>query len=128
MAYKLQFLQYKTLTIKSNKEKQTLYCAGQASVDAEGKPVCKGDMRAQIIQDFNNLEQVLTGTGFSLSDVIRLNYYTTSVDGFFAQYDAVLKRIQAGNAHFSSTLLGVSRLAFPQLLVEVEATGIKYSK
>ncbi len=112
--------------IRSNMGAQTLYCSGQAAVDSKGKLVGKGDMRAQINQALDNLEQVLTQGGFALSDVVRMNYYTTDINAFFDNYDAVLTRIQRAGAQFASTLLGVSQLALPQLLIEIEATAVKH--
>src|SRR5215212_8042944 len=56
---------------------RTLFCAGQTSVDAEGRAVHPEDMRAQITQAMDNLETVLRQAGAELSDVVRLNYYTT---------------------------------------------------
>jgi enamine deaminase RidA (YjgF/YER057c/UK114 family) len=53
----------------------------------------KGDMRAQIRQALDNLEVVLKGAGFGLSDVVRLNYFTTDEEGFFKEYEAALKRL-----------------------------------
>jgi len=104
---------------------RVLYCAGQASMSADGKPVHPGDMRAQVGQSMDNLEAVLTNAGWSLSDVVRLNYYTTDVDAFFAAYEVVLRRLKDAGIQPSSTLLGISRLAFPELLVEIEATAVK---
>jgi 2-iminobutanoate/2-iminopropanoate deaminase len=104
---------------------RVLYCAGQASVDAEGRPAHVGDMRAQINQALDNLETVLVQAGFGLSNVARLNYYTTNVDQLFANWDAVVSRLAQAGCRPSSTLLGVSRLAFPELLIEIEATAVK---
>lgn len=59
-----------------------LVCSGQTSVDADGTPVHVGDMAGQINQALDNLETVLKQGDFSMSDVIRLNYYTTDVDAF----------------------------------------------
>ena len=56
---------------------RVLYCAGQVSVDAEGNPLHPGDMSAQIAQSLDNLETVLDNAGFEMSDVVRLNFYTT---------------------------------------------------
>lgn len=102
-----------------------LYCAGQASVDAEGRPIHSEDMLAQISQALDNLETVLAKAGFSLSNVVRLNYYTTNVDQLLAAWDVVISRLNQTKCRPSSTLLGVSRLAFPELLVEIEATAVK---
>jgi len=84
-----------------------------------------GDMRAQLNQALDNLEVVLKAAGFNLSDVVRLNYFTTDVDRVFNEYDAVLKRLAEAETQPASTLLGVTRLAFPELLIEMEATAVK---
>ncbi len=103
---------------------RTLFCAGQTSVDEEGRPVHPEDMRAQIIQAMDNLETVLNEAGFELSDVVRLNIYTTDVDRFFEAFDAAVGRIEEAGCRPASTLLGVTRLAFPELMVEIEATAV----
>jgi enamine deaminase RidA (YjgF/YER057c/UK114 family) len=102
-----------------------LYCAGQASVDGTGKPVHVGDMRRQIEQAFQNLETVLQASGFELANVVRLNYYTTDVDGFLSAADIVGSRLGAAGCQPSGTLLGVAKLAFPGLMIEIEATAVK---
>lgn len=111
--------------VNVSKSQQVLYCAGQTSIDAEGNPIHEGNMRAQINQVLDNLETVLSAAGYSLSDVVRLNCYTTDVDLFFAEFDTVLSRLQQAGAKVSSTLLGVTRLTLPQLLIEIEATAVK---
>lgn len=102
-----------------------LYCAGQASVDANGKTAHPGDMRAQLNQCLDNLETVLKQAGYSLSNVVRLNYYTTDVDGLFQNWDVLMTRLAGANVRPGATLLGVTRLAFPDLLVEIEATAVR---
>jgi enamine deaminase RidA (YjgF/YER057c/UK114 family) len=101
-----------------------LFCAGQTSVDDEGRPVHQGDMRAQLAQAMDNLETVLRDAGLNLADVVRLNYYTTDVDRFFEAYEVVASRLAESGCQPSSTLLGVASLAFPELLVEIEATAV----
>jgi enamine deaminase RidA (YjgF/YER057c/UK114 family) len=103
---------------------RTLFCAGQTAVDAEGRAVHPEDMRAQITQALDNLEKVLRQAGAELSDVVRLNYYTTDVDRFFEAYDVVITRLSRAGCSPASTLLGVTRLASPELLVEIEATAV----
>jgi enamine deaminase RidA (YjgF/YER057c/UK114 family) len=101
-----------------------LICAGQASVDAEGRPVHAGDMRAQINQSLDNLEAVLREAGFTLADVVRLNVYTTDVDLCLQSYEGLAARLTEAGCRQASTLLGVTRLAFPELMVEIEATAM----
>jgi enamine deaminase RidA (YjgF/YER057c/UK114 family) len=103
---------------------RTIYCSGQTSMDADGNPIHEGDMRAQLGQALDNLEALLRGSDSELSDVVRLNYYTTDVDGFLAALDVVVTRLNQAGCRPATTLLGVSRLALPPLLVEVEATAI----
>jgi enamine deaminase RidA (YjgF/YER057c/UK114 family) len=100
-----------------------LICSGQTSVDADGQVLHPGDMRAQLVQALDNVETVLQAAGLTLGDVVRLNIYTTDVDGLLAALDAVGARLASAESRFASTLLGVSRLAFPDLLVELEATA-----
>ncbi len=104
---------------------RVLFCAGQTSNDADGNPVHAGDIRAQINQAFDNLEAVLTQAGFSLGDVVRLNYYTTDVDLLLQNWDALTSRLDAAGCRPASTLLGVTRLAFPDWLIEIEATAVQ---
>jgi enamine deaminase RidA (YjgF/YER057c/UK114 family) len=103
---------------------RTVYCSGQTSVDADGNPMHEGDIRAQISQALDNLEAVLRESDCELADVARLNYYTTDVDGFFSAMDVVVARLNEAGCRPATTLLGVSRLALPPLLVELEATAI----
>jgi enamine deaminase RidA (YjgF/YER057c/UK114 family) len=103
---------------------RTLFCSGQVAMDAEGRPTHPDDMRAQIVQAMDNLETVLKDAGFGLPDVVRLNYYTTDVDRFFEAYDALAARLAETGCRPAATLLGVARLALPELLVEIEATAV----
>jgi enamine deaminase RidA (YjgF/YER057c/UK114 family) len=104
---------------------RTLYCAGQTALDAEGRPVHVGDMEKQVAQALDNLVAVLNAAGFTLGDVVRLNYYTTDVGRFFAAFGAVTSRLAEAKCQPASTLLGVASLAFPELLIEIEATAVK---
>jgi enamine deaminase RidA (YjgF/YER057c/UK114 family) len=104
---------------------RVLFCAGQTSNDADGNPVHVGDMRGQISQALDNLETVLAEAGFALPDIVRLNMYTTDVDLFLQNYDALVSRLAAAGVRQSATLLGVTRLAFPEFMIELEATAAK---
>jgi enamine deaminase RidA (YjgF/YER057c/UK114 family) len=103
---------------------RVLICAGQTSVDGEGNPVHAGDMRAQIEQCLDNVEAVLSQAGFSWGDVVRLNIYTTDMDGFFEHYEYFGTRLGQAGCKFAGSLLGVQRLADPSLMLELEATAV----
>lgn len=101
-----------------------LICSGQTSIDSEGRVAHPGDMPAQIESALDNLEAVLREAGFQLSDVVRLNWYTTDVDQFRQAAEIRSSRLAKAGCRPASTLLGVSRLAYPELLVEIEATAV----
>lgn len=104
--------------------RRLLVCSGQAALSAEGEPQHTGDMRAQLTLALDNLEEVLKGAGLALSNVVRLNYYTTDVDLFLKEHEVLAGRLAEHGCRPAATLLGVARLAFPELLVEIEATAV----
>ncbi|HZO36147.1 MAG TPA: RidA family protein [Solirubrobacteraceae bacterium] len=104
---------------------RVLEVAGQASTDDEGTPVHAGDMRAQVTCVADNIEAVLAEAQMSFADVVRVVIYTTDIDTFFQHYDVLTARFQAANVKPASTLIGVSRLAFPEMLVEIQATAMQ---
>jgi enamine deaminase RidA (YjgF/YER057c/UK114 family) len=99
-------------------------CAGQTSVDANGAPLHAGDMRQQLIQTLDNLERVLTDAGVGLADITRLGIYATNVDEALKHFDLLGQRFGPLNARPPMTLLGVSRLAIPDLMIEIEAVAM----
>jgi enamine deaminase RidA (YjgF/YER057c/UK114 family) len=80
-------------------------------------------MRAQVGLAMDNLEAVLAGAGMTLANVVRFNVYTTDVDGLLAGYDVIGERFGAAGVQPPGMLLGVTRLAYPELMVELEATA-----
>jgi enamine deaminase RidA (YjgF/YER057c/UK114 family) len=103
---------------------RVLFCAGQTSVDGDGTPQHAGDMGAQIGLAADNLQAVLAQAGMGLANVVRLNFYTTDVDAFIANAAVLGERTGAAGVAPPGTLLGVARLAFPELMVELEATAV----
>jgi enamine deaminase RidA (YjgF/YER057c/UK114 family) len=103
---------------------RVLVCSGQTATDAEGRPQHPGDMAAQLALALDNLETVLAGAGMGLSDVVRLDVFTTDVDELLRHYQPVVQRLDAARVRPPSTLLGVARLAAPELLVELQAMAM----
>jgi enamine deaminase RidA (YjgF/YER057c/UK114 family) len=102
--------------------RRQLVCSGQDAVDADGNPQHPGDMAAQLGLALDNLEAVLAGAGMTLANVVRLTTYTTDVDALLEHFGALTERF--GSERFATTLLGVARLAAPELLVVLEATAM----
>ena len=101
-----------------------LFCAGQTSVDEEGNPQHAGDMRGQIGLALDNLEAVLNKAEMGFEHVCKLRVYTTDVDEAMKHFDLLGAKLGAVNAMPPMTLLGVSRLALPPLMFEIEATAM----
>ncbi|MEU1252415.1 RidA family protein [Streptomyces chartreusis] len=103
---------------------RTLYISGQTAMSPDGKPQHDGDIAAQLTLSIDNLEAVLDEAGMSLADLVRLNVYTTDVDLLFRHYGVLAARLGAAGAAPATTMLGVTRLAIPGQLVELEGTAV----
>lgn len=103
---------------------RTLYCAGQTAMSGDGQPQHAGDLAAQLALSLDNLEAVLGEADMSLANLVRLNVYTTDVDGLFGHYGVLASRLGAAGVTPPTTMLGVARLALPDLLVELEGTAV----
>ena len=103
---------------------RTLYCAGQTAMSEDGKPQHPDDMAAQLALSLDNVEAVLGEAGLSLANLVRLNVYTTDVDRLFAHYGVLAARLGAAGVAPVTTMLGVTRLAIPGQMVELEGTAV----
>ncbi len=110
--------------IETTGHTRVLRCAGQTSVNADGEPVHEGDMASQIAQALDNLETVLQAADMALSNVVRLNLYVTDIDAALEHFGPMEERLAAAGIQPAITLLGVSRLFIPSLLVEMEADAV----
>ena len=101
-----------------------LICAGQTAVDATGAPQHPGDMRAQIGLALDNLEDVLAGAGMNLSHIVKLGVYATDVGAALENFALMGMRFGSHQVAPPMTLLGVTQLALPGLMFEIEATAM----
>ena len=103
---------------------RTLYCSGQTAMNGDGEPQHDGDMAAQVALSLDNLEAVLGAAGMSLANLVRLTVYTTDVDALFPHYGVLASRLAAAGVAPPTTMLGVTRLAVPGQMVELEGTAV----
>jgi enamine deaminase RidA (YjgF/YER057c/UK114 family) len=104
-------------------QQRQLVLSGQDAVDADGNPQHPGDMAAQLELALDNLEAVLAAADMPLASVVRLNVYTTDVDELFKHWARLPERFGGSDGGFVTSVLGVTQLAAPGLLVLLEATA-----
>jgi enamine deaminase RidA (YjgF/YER057c/UK114 family) len=103
---------------------RVLVLSGQAAAAADGTTQHAGDLAAQVSLSLDNIETVLAEAGMTLGNVVRINVFTTDVDAMMGAWGDLVKRFGAAGVRPTSTLVGVTRLAFPEMMVEIEATAV----
>ena len=99
-----------------------IFVAGQVSVSEDGQLVHDGDFPAQARLVFENLRTVLEGAGASLENVVKLGVYLTDMSRM-PEYGTVKAEFFKGPQP-ASTAVGVTALAMPGLMIEVEAIAM----
>jgi enamine deaminase RidA (YjgF/YER057c/UK114 family) len=101
----------------------TVYIAGQAAFDEEGRLIGPDDVVAQATQTFENLGCALKSVGATFANLVKITVFATDA--------AVLREIAAVRARYlgtpdpvASTFVAVTALAIPGLLVEIEAVAV----
>lgn len=104
---------------------RTVYIAGQVAMDSQGNLVGAGDLGAQTEQVMRNLGTALAAAGASFADVVKI---TTYVVDYKPEMRAAIGKARspffAGREPPASTLVGVSALAAPGWLIEIEAIAV----
>lgn len=103
---------------------RTLYCSGQTAMSADGQPQHDDDLAGQLGLSLDNLEAVLRAAEMSLANLVRLNVFCTDVDLLFQHYGVLASRLGAAGVAPTTTMLGVTRLAIPGQMVELEGTAV----
>lgn len=97
-----------------------IFVSGQVALDPEGSVVGVGDMAEQARQAFRNLGAVLAAANCSFADVLKLTYFVRDVEAVGSIRAARDEFVDTANPP-ASTLVEVSRLFMPDLLIEIEA-------
>lgn len=107
---------------------RTVYIAGQLGLDMENKLVGgPGDFRAQATKAIENLQAALASVGAKLSDVVKITNYLTDMSSHIGLYREVRDQFFP-MPRPSSTAVGISQLARPGALFEIEAIAVLPAK
>lgn len=101
----------------------TVYVSGQVAVDSEGNVVGKGNMKAQTRQALENVKTVLQAAGASLQDVVKITVFLTDISRLMETHE--VRAEYFSDPPPASTAVEVKALAFPDLLIEIEAVAVK---
>ena len=99
-----------------------VFVSGTVAWGPDGKLAGPGDVYAQAKQTIANIERYLSEAGASLRDVVRTRIYLTDI----SRWEEVARahREAFADVRPASSLLEVSRLASPEMLVEIEAVAV----
>ena len=100
----------------------TLYISGQIGLDPDGNLVGPGDAEAQAEQCYRNIEAIVRHFGGTLDHVVRITQYLTDLS--YRPLVARPRERMFRPPYPASTLVVISSLASPELLVEIEATAV----
>jgi enamine deaminase RidA (YjgF/YER057c/UK114 family) len=105
--------------------RRTIYTAGQVSIDERGNLVGADDLAAQTEQVMRNVGLALAAAGAGFADLVKI---TTYVVNYKPEHRAIIGKARmpffAKGPPPASTLVGVSALALPEWLVEIEAVAV----
>jgi len=113
---------YSPVVVVRGSDHAHIYVAGKTSILPDGQVGSVGDLRGQIGLVCRAVQASLEHVGASLDDVVRTVTYVRDIDAYYAVADERYKYFRTSLP--TNTLLGISRLAHPDMLIEIEAEAI----
>ncbi len=101
---------------------RTIYVSGQVSMDAEGNIVGEGDIKAQTETVLEHVKTVVEEAGGTMDDIQKVTVFITDM-GLYDQIHEVRRRYFR-EPYPASSMIEVSALIDPRLLIEIEAVAV----
>ena len=106
-------------------EGKVVFISGQVALNANNELVGEGDLRAQVVQTFENLKRALAAVGATFDDVLKTNTYIVN---YTPDMIGVIREVRSQylpqDKPPASTLIGVQALVLEGLLIEIEAFAL----
>ncbi len=99
-----------------------LFASGQLARDREGRVVGAGDIEAQTAYVLENLQAVLAEAGCTLADVTKISTFVTDLR--YRDRITGVRRRYFGETLPASTMVQVSQLASPEMMIEIDAVAL----
>lgn len=98
-----------------------LFIAGQVALDANGKLVGEGDIRAQTTQVLESIRAIVEANGGAMADIVQVTVYVRDIGAFDSVSD-IRESYFPGDGP-ASAIVEVSALAWPEFLIEISAVA-----
>jgi 2-iminobutanoate/2-iminopropanoate deaminase len=99
-----------------------LWISGQVPLDAKGRLVGKGNLRAQAVQVLENIKGILEDSDATMDDIVKVTVYVTDIGAFNSIADIREKYFPVFGP--ASVICEVSALAWPEFMIEIEAVAV----
>ena len=110
--------------VKLTEPRELLVCSGQTAMGPDGSLPASAEMGEQVRVALDNVVSVLAAGGMTPADIVKSTIYTTDVEAIIEVIAPAAQRI-LGSSLPASTLIGVARLAFPEVKVEIEVLAAR---
>lgn len=107
-----------------SRRRRSIHVSGQVALGADGAVVGRGDLAAQTDQVYHNLRTALAAAGAGFSDVLKATIFVVDLDPAKAAIVRAARARHFGEGPYpASSMVGVTALVLPELLIEIEVVA-----